>query len=98
MTLDSNNLRIAAPVAIKIAEATGILLKCIEVPEPERDRERDRDAVWGQTIRMVMDKAVLYSNPLSGQAIEDLRWVQDYVKKTLEACEAGGPGGRASFH
>ena len=37
-TLDSKNQRIAAPVAIKIAEATGILRKCIEVPEPERDR------------------------------------------------------------
>ncbi len=86
-TLDSKNQRIAAPVAIKIAEATGILRKCIEVPEPERDRERDRDAAMGQMIRMATTKAVRYSDPLPDSLIEQLRWIQGYSKEVLEACD-----------
>ena len=45
-----------------------------------------------------MNKAVLYSNPLTDSLIEQLRWIQEYTKEVIEACEAGGSGSRASFH
>jgi len=91
-TLDSNNPRIAASVAIKIAETTGIMRKGIEMPEPERDRERDRAAALGYATELVMGKSVRFSMPLTPRQIEDWRCVLDYVEKILEASEAGGPG------
>ena len=86
--LDSDDLRIAAPVAMKLGDRMGILGKGIEVPQPERDRQLVQDAVLGQIKRVAMIKAVRYGTDLDDSVIEELR----FAKKVLEAYEARHPG------
>ncbi len=87
LALKSDDLRLAVPVAIKVAEATGILpkdKKAIELPQPERDTESGVNAVMGQMLRVTIDKSSQYSTPIPASIIEQLPWMISYLKKALE--------------
>jgi hypothetical protein len=93
--LDSDDLRIASPAAIKLGDRIGMYEHAV-VHEPERDRKKNQDAALGQIHRMYFDKSVRHAMPLSDRDLEELRWIEDYTKGILEACDknrkqAGGP-------